>query len=110
GNLAKGARFPLSHRAGYGSSPPEGAKTKPERKWGRGKVEIQKQDSHFPTAPTACGARRKNPSSQKCGLTGRITLLHKADRSRINKTGQLDLLTTVDRIHPLTSWQRKRTG
>jgi hypothetical protein len=28
---------------------------------GRGKVEIQKQDSHFPTAPIACGARRKTP-------------------------------------------------
>jgi hypothetical protein len=26
---------------------------------GRGKVEIQIQDSHFPTAPTACGARKK---------------------------------------------------
>src|SRR5260370_2369671 len=25
---------------------------------GYGKVEIQKQDSHFPTAPTACGARK----------------------------------------------------
>jgi hypothetical protein len=24
---------------------------------GPGKVEIQNQDSHFPTAPTACGAR-----------------------------------------------------
>jgi len=24
-----------------------------------GKVEIQKQDSHFPTAPMACGARKK---------------------------------------------------
>jgi hypothetical protein len=24
---------------------------------GGGKVEIQNQDSHFPTAPTACGAR-----------------------------------------------------
>ena len=27
---------------------------------GYGKVEIQKQDSHFPTAPKACGARNKN--------------------------------------------------
>jgi hypothetical protein len=26
---------------------------------GRGKVEIQNQDSHFSTAPTACGARKK---------------------------------------------------
>jgi hypothetical protein len=26
---------------------------------GRGKVEIQKQDFHFPTAPIACGARKK---------------------------------------------------
>jgi len=26
---------------------------------GRGKVEIQKQNSHFPTAPTACGARKE---------------------------------------------------
>jgi hypothetical protein len=25
---------------------------------GHGKVEIQNQDSHFPTAPTACGARK----------------------------------------------------
>jgi hypothetical protein len=26
----------------------------------RGKVEIQKQDSHFPTAPMACGARKEH--------------------------------------------------
>jgi len=26
---------------------------------GGGKVEIQTQDSHFPTAPIACGARKK---------------------------------------------------
>ena len=26
---------------------------------GSGKVEIQTQDSHFPTAPIACGARKK---------------------------------------------------
>jgi hypothetical protein len=26
----------------------------------RGKVEIRKQDSHFATAPIACGARKKN--------------------------------------------------
>src|SRR5580704_16470459 len=30
------------------------------RSVGYGKVEIQKQDSHFPTAPKACGARNKN--------------------------------------------------
>jgi hypothetical protein len=28
----------------------------------RGKVEIQKQDSHFPTAPMACGARKEHNS------------------------------------------------
>ena len=27
---------------------------------GGGKVEIQKQDSHFSTAPAACGRRKKN--------------------------------------------------
>jgi hypothetical protein len=27
---------------------------------GGGKVEIQKQDFHFPTAPTACGSKEEN--------------------------------------------------
>ena len=29
------------------------------RSVGGGKVEIQKQDSHFPTTPTACGSKEK---------------------------------------------------
>jgi hypothetical protein len=32
---------------------------------GRGKVEIQKQDFHFPTAPTACGSKVKTPSAHR---------------------------------------------
>jgi hypothetical protein len=35
-----------------------------EKTVGRGKVEIQKQDSHFPTAQNACGARKKRPFTQ----------------------------------------------
>jgi len=31
---------------------------------GGGKVEIQKQDSHFSTAQNACGARKKTPFTQ----------------------------------------------
>jgi len=31
---------------------------------GHGKVEIQDQDSHFPTAQNACGARKKRPFTQ----------------------------------------------
>jgi hypothetical protein len=27
---------------------------------GHGKVEIQNEDSHFPTAPTACGSKEEN--------------------------------------------------
>jgi hypothetical protein len=31
---------------------------------GRGKVEIQKQDFHFPTAPTACGSKEGDCSTE----------------------------------------------
>jgi hypothetical protein len=34
---------------------------------GRGKVEIQRQDSHFPTAPTACGSKEEKPLLEKTG-------------------------------------------
>src|SRR6266566_370330 len=34
---------------------------------------------------------------------GRVALLHKADRSRVNKTGQIDLLTTGDSKSVVTS-------
>jgi len=35
------------------------SKAKSRRTVCDGKVEIQNQDSHFPTAPTACGARKE---------------------------------------------------
>src|ERR1700732_3084661 len=35
--------------------------------------------------------------TQGGGLNGRIALFHKADRSRVNQTGHLDLLTTAGR-------------
>src|ERR1700680_2940796 len=38
--------------------------------------------------------QRPKPKPKKRRPEGRIALFHKADRSRINKTGQLDLLTT----------------
>ncbi len=48
---------------------------------GGGKVEIHTQDSHFPTAPTACGARKK---------TGRLHKTLDAPRENAaNRTTQL---------------------
>src|ERR1051326_8731807 len=38
--------------------------------------------------------QRQNPKPRRRRPDGRVALFHKADRSRINKTGQLDLLTT----------------
>src|SRR3954447_18175023 len=64
GNLAKSAKFPLSHRADDGFFCPK------ERKG---------QNKNLTS-----GGRRK----------GRIALLCKADRSLIIKTAQVDLLTT----------------
>ena len=64
GNLAKSARFPLSHRADYGL------------------CFIHKK------------SKGQNQNPQRGGLRGRLALFHKADRSLIIKTGQLDLLTT----------------
>jgi len=57
GNLAKAARFPHSHSSGglYQGRRKRGT----GRSVGYGKVEIQRRDSHFPTAPTAGGARKK---------------------------------------------------
>ena len=57
------------------------------------------RDFHFPTAPTTAsvlpkGKAKAKPKPKKRRPKGRIALFHKADRSRINKTGQLDLLTT----------------
>src|SRR5258708_39942675 len=40
------------------------------------------------------GKQRPKPKPKRRRPKGRIALFHKADRSRINKTGQLDLLTT----------------
>src|ERR1041385_2016646 len=39
--------------------------------------------------------QRQNPKPRRRRPDGRVALFHKADRSRINKTGQLDLLTTL---------------
>ena len=57
------------------------------------------RDSHFPTAPTTASVLPKSKAKAKTKTQrrrpkGRIALFHKADRSLINKTGQLDLLTT----------------
>src|SRR6266478_9085113 len=40
------------------------------------------------------GKQRPKPKPKRRRPKGRIALFHKADGSRINKTGQLDLLTT----------------
>jgi hypothetical protein len=67
-----------------------------------GKVENQKQVSHFPTRvlssckPEKIG--RALPTARRGGasrLADQSTWNSKADRSRVNKTGQLDMLTTV---------------
>jgi hypothetical protein len=57
GNLARAARFPHFHSADDDCliRVPDGAEA--EELVRGGKLEIQKQDSHFPTAPT--GAARK---------------------------------------------------
>src|ERR1700733_624228 len=53
----KAARFPPSHSScGLFIAQPNHPG---ERTGCGGKVEIQKQDSHFPAAPMACGARKK---------------------------------------------------
>src|ERR1043165_6546741 len=39
--------------------------------------------------------QRQNPKPRRRRPDGRVALFHKADRSRINKTGQLDLLPTL---------------
>jgi hypothetical protein len=62
GNLAKQqARFPHFHSPGecYLSQTEQQA-SKESEDVGGGKVEIQNQDSHFPTAPTACGSKEEN--------------------------------------------------
>src|SRR5579862_7183470 len=38
--------------------------------------------------------QRPNPKPRRRRPDGRVALFHKADRSRINRTGQVDLLTT----------------
>ena len=63
------------------------------------KSRTKPRDSHFPTAPTTASALPKTKAKAKTKTPrrrpkGRITLFHKADRSLIIKTGQLDLLTT----------------
>jgi len=62
GNLANSARFPHSHSAGDDSVFPgeEGI----DSDVGRGKVENQKQVSHFPTAPRRSPAGCSEPSSE----------------------------------------------
>src|SRR5215472_10530480 len=63
GNLAEGARFPLSHSADDGGCC------------------LEDQD-------------KGQNQTQGGGPKGRFALPYKADRSLVNKTGQLDLLTT----------------
>ena len=45
------------------------------------------------------GTPRPNPKPEKRRPKGRIALFHKADKSLIIKTGQLDVLTTCAEIH-----------
>ena len=61
------------------------------------------RDSHFPTAPTTALVLSKRkakakPKTKRRRPKGRIALFHKADRSLIIKTGQLDVLPTQKRI------------
>src|ERR1043166_2007284 len=52
--------------------------------------------------------QRQNPKPRRRRPDGRVALFHKADRSRINKTGQLDLLTTEPRgFLPRDSYGRR---
>jgi hypothetical protein len=50
-------RFPHSHSRGGDFCPKRGKAQTRNSLVGGGKVEIQKQDSHFPTAPSACGSK-----------------------------------------------------
>jgi hypothetical protein len=68
GNLAKAARFPHFHSAdGCLIRVQDGADA--EELVCGGKVEIQKQDSHFPTAPMACGARKEHDCHEAGSLS-----------------------------------------
>ena len=70
-------------------------------------ISQKRRDSHFPIMPTTVSVLKTKGKSKSQTLNprrrpnGRITLFHKADRSRINKTGQLDLLTTAN------EWENK---
>src|SRR5579864_95713 len=68
GNLAKTARFPHSHSAD-GLFIHQPRRQNAEKLVCRGKVEIQNQDSHFPTAPMACGARKELRAAKLRSLT-----------------------------------------
>ncbi|HYA16442.1 MAG TPA: hypothetical protein VEF06_03195, partial [Bryobacteraceae bacterium] len=57
----------------------------------RGKVESQKRASHFPTATAATAALPKTKPRRLAPPEN-----PKADRSRVNPSGQIDLLTTAD--------------
>jgi hypothetical protein len=57
------ARFPHFHSSGGAylfQTEPQARKE--SGSVGHGKVEIQNQDSHFPTAPTACGSKEESHS------------------------------------------------
>jgi hypothetical protein len=58
GNLAENARFPHFHSSGGGLYIQFKRQRTRTLTGGRGKVEIQKADSHFTTASRACGARK----------------------------------------------------
>jgi hypothetical protein len=64
GNLAQTARFPHSHSSGDEAYMAKRRQTA-RRIVGYGKVEIRNQDSHFPTAPTACGARKTTKEKER---------------------------------------------
>ena len=59
-------------------------------------LEIQKQDSHFPTAPMACGARKKSKSVYNVPGTLCIPCAgldtHSCERSPFRRHNQCDML------------------
>src|ERR1035441_9002579 len=64
-------------------------KTKGSLTMGGGKVEIQRQDSHFPTAPSACCSKEENPSLKIGGVLSQkkyfVSQFRRSEERRVGK-------------------------
>ena len=115
---SKGERLPSTEkRGGKGGSVEAGENQQQVSSGSPTPLEISQntRDSHFPAAPTTrlCSPRKRPKQKQRPNPKPRRrpkrphALPNKADRSRVNKSGQLDLLTTIQisvRQRELTRW------